>query len=636
MRIVRLQRFAYLGILNLATVGLGACSSPLPRQGTGPPPFIPIERQYLSMPDNVAPVFPTFARDGSHIFFLNAKDKGVWIVRPDGTDLRCIDCEFSDRPPNGSGIIFLYPFSDGQRLMLARGLGKRGGGTSGADADAWILECTPSLRNCASHRFLDVDMSADQGPHALIHRRFWHLAPDDVHLGWMNVRADGTVLVVGRMERQAGRYVVVDPRAVNPPGPVDESDKSADRWENFSQLYELKDFSPDGKSILAVGLPGNNIDVIQIDLASGSHRRLTANRDWDEDGSLSPDQQLYVINSWRGRNRFDIFSWIPEIRGFTGLTLGAALATHYVSTWTGFQCNLSPWLLPATGDDGGTLLGQPVDVYSDELTASDNVVGRYVWSPDSTQVLLTEKTRAPPPGQQIPNRLAIARLSRAPTNAVSAAPSTVGSWAPPAAQYSGPLASARTVAVSGNHGGTATVSYSGALGHDAATRVVYERFTDDGRSFVDGVMEISSLDQRWKLSGDVTVSGEHAGRLQMDLALDNAARIPTMQGTINAVYDGKAAPPLPVLGPCYDKLPKPSPLSLNVTRNGRRVRAVVTADVYGDVRPVAGAVVQAGAVISRTDEHGAVTFMLPRTDDSVDVTATAGDTFLAVTRTLAQ
>jgi hypothetical protein len=428
--------------------------------------------------------------------------------------------------------------------------------------------------------------------------------------------------------------VVVDPRAVNPPGPIDDRDRNADHWEDFSQLYELKDFTPDGKSVLAVGLPGNNIDVIQIDLATGANRRLTAHPDWDEDGSLSPDQQLYVVNSWRGRHRFDVFSWIPQLRSFTGLTLGAALATHYVSTWTGFQCNLSPWLLPATGDEGGALTGQPIDVYDEHLTAADNVVGRYVWSPDSTKVLLTEKTRTPPPGQQIPNRLAIARLAREPTSSVPVSPSTVGSWAPPAANYAGPLATERTVVVAAGGGGTATLRYSGSLGKDAAMKVVYDRFTDDGRTFVDGHVDISSLDQRWRLSGSVTVSGDHTGRFEMDLALDNAAKLPVKQGTISAVYDGKAAPPLPDLGPCYDKLPKPSPLTLDVTRKGSRVLAIVTADVYGDVRPVAGAIVRAGSTSSRTDENGAATITLPETGGSVDITASAGDTFIAVTQTL--
>lgn len=616
--------------LGAALLALSACSGRLVRPDS-PPPFIPVERQYLQMPSSVAPMFPAFTPDGQDIVFLNDGDRTTWIVRPDGAELRCIDCGFSDRP-TAKGVIFVYPFSDRKRLFIGRGLGKRGGGTTGADADAWVLECAPSIRDCASHRFLDVDMSADQGPFALIHRRFWHLAPDETHLGWMNVRADGTVLVVGRLERREDRYVVADPRAVNPPGPVDSRDERADRWEDFSQLYELKGFAPDGKSVLAVGLQGQNIDVIRIDLATGAYTRLTGDPDWDEDSSLSPDQRLYVVNSWRGRERLDVFTWIPQIRGFTGLLLGAAIATHYVSTWTGFQCNLSPWLLPATGDEGGKLLGQPLDVYGDDLTASANVAGRPVWSPDSTRVLLSEKTRTPPPGQQIPNRLAIARLMREPTTAVPASPSEVGSWAPQAARYEGPHAVERTVVARGERGGKATIKYSGSLGQNAATAVVFERFTDDGRSFVDGTMEISSQTGRWKLFADVAVSGEHTGSLKMDLQLDNNVRpLPTKAGTITAVYDGNAAPPLPDLGPCYDKLPKPSPLRLEATRAGNQLRATVTADVYGDVRPVAGAVVQAGAASARTDASGVAIIKVDGDSGNLAVTATAGDTFIPAT-----
>ena len=614
------------GALGAVVLALAACSGAGVRHE--PPAFIPIELQYLPLPEGLGPGFPTFTPNGQDIIFLG-KGKTTWIVRSDGSDLRCIDCAFADRPTAG-GIIFAYAFSDGRRVMLARGLGKLGGGTAGADADAWVLECAPSLRDCASHRFVDVDMSADQGPFRLTHRRFWHLAPDEVHLGWMNVRADGTVLVVGRLERHKDRYVVADPRAVNPPGPADARDVRADRWEDFSQLYELKGFAPDGKSVLAVGVHRHNIDVIRIDLASGAYTRLTANRDWDEDGSLSPDQRLYLVNSWRGRERLDVFSWIPQIRAFTGLTFGAAIATHYVSTWTGFQCNLSPWLLPATGDEGGRLLGQPLDVYGADLTAAANVTGRYVWSPDSTKVLLQEKTRTPPPAQQVPNRLAIARLVREPTAAVRTSPSVVGNWAPPAAVYEGPLAKERTIVVPGNSGGTATIKYGGSLGHNAATMVDFRRFTDDGRTFVDGRIEMSSLNKVWKLLGDVVVSGEHTGSLNMDLKLDNAAELPVKQGTISATYDGKAAPPLPELAPCYDKLPRPSPLRLSVTRKGNRVQAVVTADVYGDLRPVAGASVQVGALRAQTDRHGAASLELSGPGDRT-VTATAGDTFVAAT-----
>ncbi len=618
---------ARMTIAGLATL-LMACASPIERVASTVP-FFPIEREYFPLPNGVAPFMPTYTPDGIDIVFLNSSDRTVWIVGADGSDPDCIDCAFEDRPPADRSGGFVYAFSDRKRLLLTRGLGKLGGGTTGVNADAWVLECMPSIRNCESHRYMDVDMSADQGPNFTLHRRFWHLAPDETHLGWMNVRTDGTVMVVARLERKEDRYVAVDPRAVNPVGPESAEDTRADRWERFTQLYELKGFTPDGKSVLAVGLPNHNIDVLQIELASGQVQRLTAHPDWDEDSSLSPDQQLFAVNSWRGRNRFDVFSWIPQIRGFSSLMLGAALAPHYVSTWTGFQCNLSPWLLPATGDDGGRLVGQPLDVYSDKLTASANVAGRYVWSPDSTKVLLMEQTRLPPPGQGSPYRLAIAKLKRDAGVPVPISSSRIGDWAVSAGRYQGPHAVEQSVEVKGDHGGVARMKFSGLLGKDAATTVEFDRFTDDGETYVNGMMKAVSQDGTWQMDADVTVSGENTGKLSMNLVFDNKAKpLPLKEGTITSVYNGKTAPSLPDLAACHDRIPKPSPLDVVFMREENHLTVKVSANVHTDVRPVAGATVSIGSTEVHTDSDGMARLRLPDDIEQQVVRVSAGDTFV--------
>jgi hypothetical protein len=503
--------------------------------------------------------------------------------------------------------------------------------------DGWVLECATSLRDCASHRFLPIDMSQDRGEMKLLQRRTWHLAPDGIHIGWMDLRTDGTVLVVARLERQADRYVAADPRVVNPTGPTSPADDNADRWEALSQLYEMKSFTPDGRGIIAVGLPNNNVDMMRIDLATGRTTRLTAHPDWDEDGSLSPDQKLLVSYSWRGRHRLDAITWVPEIRGFTGLMVGAAIAPYYVSTWAGFQCDLSPWLLPASGDQGGRLIGQPLDIYGGELTAAGHQLGYQNWSPDSTMLLLQERSRTPGLGMGSPSRIAIARLGRASTRPVTAASSVVGAWAPPAKLYRGPHAAERTVVVRGRAGGRATITYKGELGSGASTSVVFDRFTDDGATFVDGSMSGASSahgegERRpWVLLADVAVTGRHNGTLKMNLNIDNSARpLPAMSGTANATYDGKAAPPLPQLGPCYDVQPTASPLRLELKRAGNTVRATVTADVIGDIRPVMNATLRYGAAVVRTDARGQATLVVARGRKG-QLTASAGDTFVPAT-----
>jgi hypothetical protein len=286
--------------------------------------------------------------------------------------------------------------------------------------------------------------------------------------------------------------------------------------------------------------------------------------------------------------------------------------------------------LPGTGDEGGRLLGQPLDVYDGDLTAAGHQQGQQNWSQDSTTLLLQERTRTK--GVWAPNRIAMARLDRAPTKPAPAGPTVVGDWAVPARLYRGPHAQDRQATVRGKAGGRATITLTGKLGGGGAmTKVVFDRFTDDGVTFVSGTMsqaaERKGEGERrgWSLLSDVKVTGRYTGALTMDLYVDNAARpLPKMTGTLSASYDGKAAAPLPALGACYAAQPKASPLRLDLKSRAGGLLATVSADVYGDVRPVMNATVRSGAATVRTDSRGQA--VLPGAKG--EVTASAGDTFL--------
>lgn len=620
-------RFAAALALIVGAVGSASLSNAASRPD-GAPPFIPIEHVYLPLPDGMQPLWPTFAAGGGDILFQDGGNGGLWIIGVDGARLKCITCDVPGAPKvRGGG--FAHAFPDGKRILYTDGVA--GASDLPARPNGWVIECDVPIRDCASPRFLPIDMSADRGKAALAQRRTFHLSPDGKHIGWMNVRSDATMMVVARLERQSDKYVAADPRAVNPVGPRSDEDDNADRWENLSQLYELKSFSPDGRAIIAVGTPHNNVDIMRIELSDGRTTRLTAHSDWDEDSSFSPDQELLVVNSWRSQHRLDALAWIPEIRGFTGLMTGAAIAPHYVSTWEGFQCDLSPWLLPAQGDEGGRLLGQPLDVYGKPgLSAANNLHGQRVWSPDSRMVILQERTRTR--GTFSPNRIAIARLDREAGEPAAPVPSRVGDWAVPASLYEGPHARDRTALVKGRRGGTATIEYRGTLGGGAATSVRFDRFTDDGLTFVSGTMsgasDVKGEGERraWRLLADVEVSGRHTGGLEMDLTIDNGAKpLPHMTGRLKATYDGKVAPPLPELAPCYDRQPVAAPLRLRLAPAGKTYVVTVTADVSGDERPVMGARVRVGNTTLRTDAEGKA--RLPANARG-EVRASAGDTFV--------
>ena len=628
-----------VAVLLTGVLGAGAASA-----SSAKPPFYPIDKKTIKVPNDVQPWLPTYSPDGKHIVFQNQLDGSTWATSKDGKGTSCITCEFSDRPDISGG--FTYVFPDNKRLFVSHELGGLTGVDSGPNTDAWILECSPSIYDCQSHQYLPVDMSDDKvGVPLIVQRRTWHLAPDGVHLGWMDIRLDGTVMIVGRLTRLDDRYKVVDQKAVNPYRPTSLTDTDAANWAGDNQLWELKSFADGGASILALGGAGYNIDPVKINLKTGKVTRLTANPDWDEDGAISPDGKMLALYSWRTRHRLDAFGWIPQIDSFVEMPAGAALAPFYVSTWPGFQCDLSPWLLSSSGDMGGKLIGQPLNVYPENnLTPGNNLSGNQFWSPNSQDVLLQERTRTIPATtlsehvQQkglTPNRIAIAHIERPAGKKLKVVSSEVGNWAVAPTQYFPSVGSNTSVTVNGKAGGTADLVYTGNL-QTGSWSSEYHDYSKDGRTFVNGTYFVSrTIEGVWTLKADVTVTGQHTGRLNMDMTIQGGDPLPIMTGGITAVYDGKKAPALPKLGACYKKLPQKSRLAAQVKskRAGKatKVTVTVTANVYGDRRPVQNAKVKLAGRIVRTDRSGKAKLKV-RGRGTRKVLVTAGDTFIKTSK----
>jgi hypothetical protein len=71
-------------------------------------------------------------------------------------------------------------------------------------------------------------------------------------------------MIAARLERRADRYVAADPRFINPEGPRGTDDRDSVRWENLSQLYELKSVADGGASALVVRQILSNTDVLKV------------------------------------------------------------------------------------------------------------------------------------------------------------------------------------------------------------------------------------------------------------------------------------------------------------------------------------------------------------------------------------
>jgi hypothetical protein len=631
-------------LLVAALAVIASCASVASAQATVRP-FEPIQHERVALPDGVMPWAATWAPDGRHIVFHDYNGGQEWIANADGRRARCVSCGFDDRPAIVGAFAYLLP--DNKRMFIANELGDV----------ASILECAPSVADCREHRYLTVDLSADDATSAgkpNLGRRTYHLAPDGEHLAYSMVRLDSLIMMVARLERTDGGYRAVDHRVINPTPPTSLLDRSAERWANGSQLFEFKSFADGGRSAIIVGEPeSSNVDMLKVDLATGETTRLTGHPDWDEDGAPSPDGRHLVVGSWRGMERVAALGTFPN-PPFLTYPFFAAVAGHYVSSRAGFQCDIQPWLLGSEGDAGGALAGQPLAPYrGGNDIIGNNLAGHAFWSPDSTRVLVQERRLGDPPAdanayvQQkgtSPSRLLIARLDRSPTEPVPTVRTEIGDWASTPQQYTGAFGFPGVTTVDGPAGGTATIVRDGNVA-SINGRVTYDRYSDDGRTFIDGTEEITGSPVRDALRyvarlRATDAKGKEIGHADIDLTFQQKTPSPqphappsTVSGHAEAEFKGRKSTGIPEAAPCPNDMPRPSQLEVAAHRvkgaQGIVVKVRVTATILGDTRPVRRARVKLAGRRAFTDDEGLATIPVKRGGRRGNWTAvaSAGDTF---------
>ncbi|WP_320673011.1 hypothetical protein [Patulibacter defluvii] len=601
------------------------------------PPFMPITERRIPLPAGYEASTPIWTADGRSLLFSSGGQ--LHLVGENGRGLRCLTCGVPNAPKIEPAVqeAFKDVFPDGKRILY------------GDFTKATVIECAPSVLACDRRTIVPIELGLGDATGGGLGAGVWHLSPDGQYLGWTTTRDDTRLMLIGRLVREANQYTVTDVRVLNPPGPNGPDDSDPRGWTNGGALYELKSFSKGGRAVTYVTSQfEGNPDMYEVDLATGRRTRLTGNADWDEDGGESPDGQLLSMYSDRGMHRVETAGMVPR-RSFIDYPISINAAIYYVGTPLGFQCDLQPWLLPASGDDAGRLLGQPLTVYTGgDLHAQNNVPGRGAWNRDSTKVALTEMSYSTAMGT---NQLLISELDRAPTTPTPIASSQVGSWAVTPDRYHGTSANNRTVTVRGLHSGTATISSYGGLfaGHHAVT---YQRYSDDGRSFIDGTESVdvtlfTGMPARNR--ADIRISGERNGYFRADFAIGRLLGQPNASGTVSGEIDGhRTSGPVQPLGPCPQALPRRRPLDLETTvgREGRQrvLTATVRADPaptqraeggFGDERPMTRATVRVGRQSARTDDRGVARITLdPSAQGATAVTASAGTTFAPTTRTV--
>jgi Tol biopolymer transport system component len=278
---------------------------------------------------------------------------GLYTMRPDGSDQRCLTCGRAGAPaghkgnpawhPSGQYLVFQAekPSNRPGAVLAAPGRGVRN--------DVWVTTADGS-----SYTQL-TDVGAGGG---VLHPQF---SPDGARLLWAERlgagpnRGDTTgewAIKLADFTVSGGTPRVQNVRTFQPGGPV---------------FYETHGFSPDGSTILysANPEPGQTLfglDVYAMNLQTQAVRRLTTTVDqWDEHAHYSPDGR-YIV-------------WMSSMGCGCTATRAQDLKTDF-------------WIMDADGANK-----RQITFFNDDksphaaLTRTKKVAADSSWSPDGTQLV---------------------------------------------------------------------------------------------------------------------------------------------------------------------------------------------------------------------------------------------------------
>ena len=611
--------------------------------------FQPVTIQKIALPSTVTSAEdPEFTKDNDHLLFWQSNQ--LWITSLQGTGTRCLSCGVPGAPRLPESGDLASPFPDGKRVLMDEDI--QPGATELA-----VLQCLPSLINCLKRSVEQVNFSRAEPaviapggavlvPQATVVGGAYHaqLSPNGQYIGFSEVRTDAIeVMVIGKLQQSGSEYVVNDAKVINPPAPTSASDEDAAHWSDSSSLFEFKAFTHGGADATYVQVGGEALmdpQDWQVNLATGARIRLTGNPDWNEDDGGAPNGRYWSVFSDRTIHFVD---WLGGLFPVPDFIDDAASAMVAGTIGGNTECEGPTWLLPATGDDGGRLAGEPLETFRyPNVHVGDNLDSPNQWSQNGTMLALN--TIGKPTGLAAPFILVAHLTTQRPTDPVEPVDSEPGAWAPSPANYHPALGYDGVKTFAGPNGGSVTVDYDGTPGAIAGRwSETYDNYTTGG-DVLNGSVTVSGSALGGTFADHITLSGANTGS-----DVDSLNFIHGVQGHAESTYDGHTITgPMPQQiaattagGPttaCISSLPKIPPLHVSVTALGHgRYRLHVTASIYGlgpgeaqrNVQPVYHATIVFGRHTAYTNNEGVT---IVRVHTAQRLTVTAGQT-LAPTST---
>ncbi len=426
-------------------------------------------------------------------------------VNDDGTGFQEIFDGIVHLLPEGNGLRFM-PFPDNKRALLGD----------------YVLECDPDMDSADPQKSKIIPIHYPDQIKAMPGLwKVWSeivISPDNEHMGWNGLGA-ATGVYVGRLRRGESEYFLDEVQTISGQRIDPDPDHPGCQIPGPQRGGEIKQFTRGGLSLSLVGGgrgPGGSVEQA---LDSEDFRQITHSPGYDETTIFSPDNRLGITMTTRfsPKTGSAFIGLIPR----RGNELTKSCLTNMA-----YMLGVSEVRLGGEGSIGPALIDIDRSVSDENYTGVDlsDPEGEWVyyspmsWHPSSRKVLWNEGQKK---SQGNGFRLTIATLKDY-TPGKACPPSPLPDLIPyayPGVDPRGAMMHAgKDIKTAGKASGfvTCTIRQNGTA---TTSKTLYENFSDDGKSFLNGWESASSPglitpgDTVYEARLELT--GEHTG--EMDL-----------------------------------------------------------------------------------------------------------------------
>ncbi len=483
----------------------------------------------IPLPDDIlSPGHPIYTASGSILFLEQRRPDDpdhyrLSVMDDDGLNIRVIFNGKIQQPATANGTPRLMPFMDNWRILLGD----------------FVLECEPDIDRCQKARLVPLEYPdlLIKDPGIIRHWSEIVISPDNRHIAWTMLHIHGAFNFYGQLERETNRYRLSGVQQISTSTNLSTDPQRPGELQLPPVIGgEIKQFIHGGAALSLAGSVGNPLpDSVEQSLLEQVVLPVTNCPGYEETTIFSPDETLGIVMSTRGspKTSFSILGLMPRPLGHLA-TNNLAMPVYMVAV-AGVRSflpgNIGPVLVEIDKSRydptyPGVQLNEPGSdwVYLSPIS----------WHPDGTKAIWPETIRG---GGK--TRIRQARLWDVKPNG-----QTPELQAPAVVPYGIPLEAVELASgptdISGNISGKAagharyTRSGSSGLGQTTyAVQVDYIGYSDDAKTFFDGIEQVTAKPGEICYQAKLRMSGSASGEMDLRLTFETHG----FDGPVNLLFD---------------------------------------------------------------------------------------------------